>query len=115
MNVTGSPFLPSGGAGDPPQSRRALERLEREFRSSAAHRSGIGTWRFARVGWHWLPRRQRACPSAALDERVLAASRLPGCAADRQSAPGRPCLGRWRWRGPGRVRGAAGKDARRGV
>src|SRR2546428_1153914 len=62
-------------------SRRALERLEREIRSSAAHRSGIGTWRFARVGWHWLPRRQRACPSAALDERVLAAikvDRLPG-------------------------------------
>src|SRR5258706_6164374 len=80
-------------------SRRALERLEREFRSSAAHRSGIGTWRFARVGWHWLPRRQRACPSAALDERVLAATRLRGFFADRQSARGRlqvpdsgPCL-----------------------
>src|SRR5581483_6223204 len=70
-------------------SRRALERLEREFRSSAAHRSGIGTWRFPRrsPGWHWLPRRQRACPSAALDERVLAASRLTGRRPDRQSAP----------------------------
>src|SRR5436190_104355 len=72
------PFLP----------RRALERLEREVRSSAAHRSGIGTWRVPRVGWHWLPRRQRACPSAALDERVLAASRLTGRLADRQSARG---------------------------
>ena len=56
-------------------SRRALERLEREDRSSATHRSGIGTWlhrlRLVRCS-SWLPRRLRACPSAALDERVFA-------------------------------------------
>src|SRR5205823_247704 len=38
-------------------------------RSLAAHRSGIGTW-LGPGGSSWLPRRQRACPSAALDERV---------------------------------------------
>src|SRR5918911_3935872 len=47
-------------------------------RPSAAHRSGIGTLRRSAGGRCWLPRRQRACPSAALDERVRGA---PGCHA----------------------------------
>ena len=43
-------------------------------RSSATHRSGIGTtleWPAVPVTSCWLPRRHRACPSAALDERVF--------------------------------------------
>src|SRR5947209_6591132 len=50
--------------------------------------SSVRHWHLAppRVGQHWLPRRQRACPSAALDERVLAVSRLAGHIGDRQSA-----------------------------
>src|SRR5262249_46327394 len=53
--------------------RRALERLERRAALRLSPGSGIGT---LLTGGdppvRWLPRRQRACPSAALDERVHA-------------------------------------------
>ena len=45
-----------------------------EDRSRTAHRSGIGTWHPPDPSGRsscWLPRRHRACPSAALDERVF--------------------------------------------
>ena len=62
-----------------PSVRRALERLERKAALRLSHRSGIGTLlpgpaRLRTRSACWLPRRQRACPSAALDERVHAQS-----------------------------------------
>src|SRR5580700_10993470 len=58
-------------------------------RSSATHRSGIGTsleWPAVPVASCWLPRRRRACPSAALDERVLPV-RLAGHGPDVPDVP----------------------------
>ena len=60
----------------------------------AAHRSGIGTWLTVGLvtrGRCWLPRRQRACPSAALDERVSTEYRRtwlpPGASAGSRARP----------------------------
>src|ERR1700730_620033 len=71
-------------------------------RSSSASSGGtalrlliVRHWHLApvRVDRNWLPRRRRACPSAALDERVLTgknSARVPYAATRYGASPARP-------------------------